>query len=347
MTYSCLGSGLISLDIISNRSKSQLNENAIAEVGGSCGNVLLILAHLGWLTAPIVRLGKDKPSDHIVQIFKSHNADMDHCSQEPGDAAPLIMHYLKNDGRGGHKFDFYNPRTQKMLPRFKPVTKVGMTSAISTKRKYDALYCDRITPANILLAESARGKSTLVFLEPPSAKPNDLAKILPFVDILKVSQGRLPGIDAIRSPSAERTLLLIETLGSDGLRFRRASHKKQQPSWQTVSAIGGIAAVDTAGAGDWTTACLLHYGFHGLAKADDTQVKKALQRARIWGALATLFMGARGAMRHMDRHALHAICGGERDAPEGLSDKSGVPKPPSPTPQSAQRLVDLLRALGV
>lgn len=347
MTHTCLGSGLISLDIIANRSKSQLNEHAIAEVGGSCGNVLLILAHLGWNTVPIARLGTDKSSKCIIQAFNSCHANLSHLSQNPEDAAPVIMHYLKHDGHGGHRFDFYHPRTHKILPRFKPVTKVGMAPAISAAFPYDALYCDRITPANIFLAQSARQKSALVFLEPPSAKPAELARILPFVDVLKVSQGRLPTIEGVRSPDPKRTVLVIETLGGQGLRFRRVNHRKLQVPWRTVKAISGVTAVDTAGAGDWTTACLLHYGLHGLANANDTAIEKALHRARIWGALATLFTGARGAMRHLDRHALHAMCGGDLDEPKNLIDHTNIPQPTALMPPSAKHLGDLLRTLDI
>jgi len=53
------GSGLIALDlIVSPESSSSFQAHA----GGTCGNVLTVLAYLGWASYPVARLGDDAAS---------------------------------------------------------------------------------------------------------------------------------------------------------------------------------------------------------------------------------------------------------------------------------------------
>ena len=62
----CLGTGFVALDIVrSINGRSTEHHSA----GGSCGNVLTILAYFGWKTAPIARIGDDQPGSELVRGF--------------------------------------------------------------------------------------------------------------------------------------------------------------------------------------------------------------------------------------------------------------------------------------
>ena len=65
-----IGSGFIALDIVYGR------EGLFAAIGGSCGNVLMALAWLGWSSTPIARLGCDKTGDLVVDAMNAVGMDL-------------------------------------------------------------------------------------------------------------------------------------------------------------------------------------------------------------------------------------------------------------------------------
>lgn len=304
----CVGSGLVALDIVTAKAKGdlQLKADSFCAVGGSCGNVLLILAHMGWGITPIARLGEDKASAFIRTTFADAIANLTHLTASKGDPAPIVMHYIKHDALGGHRFDFYNPRSGKLFPRYKPVTISALDNLLSAAVIPSAFYCDRIAPSHLQLAKHYFESGALVILEPQSAKPNDLARILPHVHVLKVSRNRIAHLDELRSMRSEQ-LLIIETLGNEGLRYRIVGKSRILSDWQVIPSIPGIRAVDCAGAGDWTTASILHNGREAILSANLKGIGTTLRTSRLWGALATMFPGARGLMRHMNGEALLAL----------------------------------------
>ena len=56
---SCWGVGFVAMDVV------DVEGDRFAAVGGSCGNVMAILAWLGWTARPIARLGGDATGDFI------------------------------------------------------------------------------------------------------------------------------------------------------------------------------------------------------------------------------------------------------------------------------------------
>ena len=70
----CFGTGLVALDIILNG-----NPNAIPKLmtGGSCGNVLTILAFLGWRSFPIARLSNKYSSEILIRDLTDLNVNVE------------------------------------------------------------------------------------------------------------------------------------------------------------------------------------------------------------------------------------------------------------------------------
>ena len=60
----CVGTGLIALDIIRNAVENMATESRFA--GGSCGNVLAILAFFGWEASAVGRIGDDPAGRELV-----------------------------------------------------------------------------------------------------------------------------------------------------------------------------------------------------------------------------------------------------------------------------------------
>jgi fructokinase len=125
------------------------------------------------------------------------------------------------------------------------------------------------------------------------------AEALAVADIIKYSGERLPSL--FDDSSVQRSPLLeIQTLGSAGLRYRVGDTKRAR----AVSAIPVDRAVDTAGAGDWCTAGLLH-SLVGTPRAAGKkwkiqEIREALRLGQSLASLSCAYVGSRGMMYAMD-----------------------------------------------
>src|SRR5665647_2466350 len=117
----CIGSGLITLDILI----KDLNFRDLSYyVGGSCGNVLMILSHLGWDVYPITRLKSDKHAYRLVSDLKNNGVNLDYVSLSETGSTPIIIQRNITDRLGNpkHKFEFVDPYSGKYMPSFKSIT---------------------------------------------------------------------------------------------------------------------------------------------------------------------------------------------------------------------------------
>ena len=67
------GIGLIALDLVLDTETNQLQMTA----GGTCGNVMMMLSHLGWNAKPIGRLGGDTAGALIVEDMQRWGVNID------------------------------------------------------------------------------------------------------------------------------------------------------------------------------------------------------------------------------------------------------------------------------
>ena len=116
-------------------------------------------------------------------------------------------------------------------------------------------------------------------------------------DIVKYSNDysdRLPNI-----PASSNVILEIETLGNAGLRFRHCKGGRRS-NWERSEGFEFEDFIDTAGAGDWLTAGLLHLlansGRSGLRQSGTDRIRKALEVGQGLSGLNCQFEGARGMM---------------------------------------------------
>jgi sugar/nucleoside kinase (ribokinase family) len=77
-----LGSGFVALDVVDG------GQGQFAAAGGSCGNVMTMLAWLGWSSAPVARLGADPAGDFVCEDLKSFGVQLRHVSTAPGVQTP-------------------------------------------------------------------------------------------------------------------------------------------------------------------------------------------------------------------------------------------------------------------
>lgn len=300
----CYGTGLIALDVILNGDPATPPK---LSAGGSCGNVLSILAFLGWDSYPIARLANNLAGKELVKDLDRWQIHKDFLSMNEDGSTPIIIHRIKKDKQGNpiHRFEFRDPETKKWLPQLKPITKNIAAEILQENIVPEVFYFDRLNPGTYELAKNLKEKGTIIFFEPSSIKDKDqFEEILNITDILKFSHDRIPEYKSLFK--TRRCFLEIETQGKEGLLYR--SKNKETNHWQRIPGYELVQIVDAAGAGDWCAAGIIQsLCFNGHPAYNKTGVRKiqqALEFGSALGALNCLYDGARGLMYHYTNQQL-------------------------------------------
>src|SRR5262245_39516594 len=87
------GTGLIALDVVSESKDSKPQLFA----GGTCGNVLAILSHLGWTATPIGRLDTEFAGTFVRSDLRRWGVDTSLLSLSPTARTPVIFQKIRTD----------------------------------------------------------------------------------------------------------------------------------------------------------------------------------------------------------------------------------------------------------
>lgn len=287
----CVGAGLISLDVLiweGNRIPVSFY------VGGTCGNVMMILAHMGWDAYPIARLDGTKDGLRVLDDMKRHHVHTDFVSTQDGKTPVIVQrNFINKDGIPTHKFESRSNMGRFYLD-FKSLT---LKQANEVIEKIDfvprVFFFDRVSPAIQRLAETFKEKGSVIFFE-PSSRGGDVTRFnqcVEVADIIKFSDQRIKDIEAFEG---YKDKLFIQTQGSKGLNYR------QNSGWKHLEPVANENVVDTAGAGDWTAAAFINELFKlrkGLSDLKEADIEKALNEAQKVGAQSCSYEGARGMMQ--------------------------------------------------
>lgn len=290
----CVGAGLISLDVlIWDGQKVPVS----FYVGGTCGNVMMILSHMGWDTYPIARLDGTKDARRILDDMDKHHVHTDFISTSDGKTPVIVQrNFVNKDGIPTHKFESRNNIGRFYLD-FKPLTlkqanhvldRIGIVPKV--------FFFDRVAPAILKLATKFKEMGAVIFFEPSSrgGKVNLFNKCVEVADIVKFSDQRIKDLEQFGN---YKNKLFIQTQGARGLNYKFNSE------WIHMAPVLNENVVDTAGAGDWTTASLINnllkdkaiYEICDLLVSD---LESALNEAQKVGAVSCSYEGARGMMQH-------------------------------------------------
>lgn len=304
----CLGAGFIALDVVMNGGS---NSPSYLTTGGSCGNVMSILAYLGWDAAPMARLSNDKAASVILADLAAFGVNQKFITTKQDGSTPIIIQRILKDNAGTpkHKFEFRDPENGKWLPQYKPV----LTSYVDTIELHNPspriYYFDRANPGTIELAKKCKDANALIFFEPNSVGDIRLFKIAVAIsDVIKFSSDRIKNYDEIIS--THRCPLEIRTLGREGLEysFRKPLHAR---NWKRLNPIqlDQKLVKDPSGAGDWCSAGIITGLGPGGAKSfnefQETEIVSALNIGQSYSALSICFTGARGLMYHLDNEQFY------------------------------------------
>ena len=297
------GTGLIALDLVIGPDPDTPIRNS---TGGTCGNVLSILAYLGWDAYPIARMDHDAASERIRADMGRWGVCLDWTGCKPTVPAPIIVQRIRRGpgGRREHRFSWSCPHCGGSLPAFRPVTLKAADGIKSSLGRASVFFLDRLSRAALTLAAEACARGALVVFE-PSGRGNEkhVAEAIKIAQIVKYADDRLSQMHGVMSGDSA-TLLEIQTLGAEGLRYRHrldggVSH------WMRLGAVPVRNLADTCGCGDWCTAGLIDRVGRGgrdhLREAGASGVRDALRYGQALAAWNCGFEGARGGMYVVSR----------------------------------------------
>ena len=291
-----IGTGLVALDVVI---ADNPKVNPFLCAGGTCGNVLTALAYFGWDAYPIARLRSDAASKRIIDDLSEWGVKLDFITLSECGSTPVVVQHIlqRGNGKRSHRFSRRCPTCGAWLPWYKAVRANTVPELTPRLPKADVFYFDRTSRGAITLAENARKDGALVVFEPSTeSDPEQLADALETSHVVKVASDRAGGNESFRESAAP--LLLIETLGPDGLRYSYGHRKRR--AWTTLPAFETSDIRDTAGAGDWCTAGIIEVlgprGPKGLEASNEEVLHAALRRGQAMAAWNCHYDGARGGM---------------------------------------------------
>ena len=218
------GTGLIALDLVVGPDPGT---PVRSWAGGTCGNVLSILAYLGWDAYPIARMNDDAASGRVRADMMRWGVHMDWADCPPTAHTPIIVLEIRRtrDGRPDHRFSWSCPRCGTRLPPFKAITVDGVEAVKPALADASVFFLDRLSRATLALAAEVSACGAVVLFE-PSGKTSDklMAEALALAHIVKYADHRLAGIGGVMA-GGSAVLLEVQTLGARGLRYRHRLHR--------------------------------------------------------------------------------------------------------------------------
>lgn len=198
---------------------------------------------------------------------------------------PRIIHRITATG---HRFEFRCPTCQTSFPPSRPLTIARAGEVAADIEPPDVCFVDRLNPGTMLLAEQLYERGAAVVYEPSRPGRHDLeSRILAVARLVKFARDRRPDLEHVE-PS--RGQIWIGTRGAAGASYRVGATK-----WHASPAFS-YPVIDAGGAGDWTTAGLIHT-LDLRTRPTLPRVGDALRWAQALAAVSCGAPGARGLAR--------------------------------------------------
>ncbi len=326
ITPSIYGAGFVALDVVSERDSG--SESLYA--GGTCGNVMAIMAFLGWRSIPIARLREDAAGNLVREDLQTWGVDLSQIGLEPTSPTPIVIEeiYRNRAGIAKHRYVWTCPDCGGYLPQYRPILSKS-TEAVEAMPTPNVFFFDRVSRSTVDLARSFAGRGAVIVFEPSaSSDPRLFQEAIRTCHILKYSSQRVGAFaDQLR---ASKALIEIETLGDEGLRYRTNLPLIRATGWRSQHSFHVEAVKDAAGSGDWCTAALISKlsarGLPDLNSTTQVSLEKALQYGQAFSAWNCRFPAARGGMYVMNRasalKAVEKIISGSASKPRAVAAKN-------------------------
>ena len=291
----CLGVGTFPLDNLQEKNGKDV-KTIYQHVGGTCGNVMSILAWMGWHTLPAARLDNSETGLLIKADLESYGCDTRLVSNTPDGGTTIldIIHKTGRDGKPKTAYMAHSPRGGRFVNHRFWTLKQAQALFDSLEEMPDVFFFDRCAPGNILLAQLFHERGVLVYYEPNEPVDRNFLRAVATSDIVKFSNEKHPDVSFTEGFTDK---LFIQTLNEKGLRF-----KLRAEGWMTIPPEHNPHAVDGEGAGDWTTSTFINeLGHHHMLTFDrihQPNVTHCLEEAQRVASMSVSYLGAKGLIHH-------------------------------------------------
>lgn len=292
----CLGAGTFPLDNLLMKSADGSIETIYQHVGGTAGNVMSILAWMGWHTLPAARLDDSEVGLQLKADLESYGCDTRYLTNTPEGGTTIldIIHKTGRDGKPKTAYMAHSPRGGRFVNHRFWTLKQAQALFDSLDQMPDIFFFDRCAPGNILLAELLHERGVLVYYEPNEAVDRNFLRAVAVSDIIKFSNEKHPNISFTDCYTDK---LFIQTMNQNGLRY-----SLRGGDWKRLVPVCNPNAIDGEGAGDWTSSTLIDaLGKQGLPRIADIQasiLEDCLMVAQKVASESVSYIGAKGLIHH-------------------------------------------------
>jgi fructokinase len=285
--------------------------------GGAPANVLVAVSRLGGKTAFLGKVGKDMFGEFLRETLTSNNVDTSGLGFS--DKENTTLAFVQIDEKGDRSFSFYrNPGADTTLES----TEVNFNTISDSKIFHFgslSLTCEPSKTSTLTALKYARENGCIISYD-PNLRPalwkstqhamTEIVSVLPFVDILKISEEELEFItESNNMEQGSRKLmeeyginLILITRGAAGSYYRYKEITGFQPAFSKVKPI------DTTGAGDAFLGGFLYFILsNGIKKVEDFDKKlnedflaKMVKFANTVAFICTTKKGAIPAMPYLN-----------------------------------------------
>lgn len=286
-----VGTGLICLDII------HKNEDIILMNGGTCANVLTVLAQLGEeATVLIPRYNTDDQKEFFYKTLEELGVNCVYYCKTKKNIPRIIEVY---DERKKHLFYTKCWKCERDLLENRFITQKEAELLMPQIMDNDVFFTDRISSGIKYIAREYMSMNRKVIYEPNSARNlKAVIEMSKLANVVKFSTDRisLETAGIILEQCAEGALeLVIATRGERGMSFCYRIDEKHFSEWMEGPSIEFVHIKDTSGAGDWLTAGFLHFWSQEKYSLEQDKIFNMLKKALELSAICSRIEGAQGA----------------------------------------------------
>ena len=292
----CLGAGTFPLDNLMMKHADGSVETIYQHVGGTAGNVMSILAWMGWHTLPAARLDDSEVGLQLKADLESYGCDTRYLSNTPDGGTTIldIIHKTGRDGKPKTAYMAHSPRGGRFVNHRFWTLKQARALLDSLDELPNVFFFDRCAPGNILLAELLHECGVLVYYEPNEPVDRNFLRAVAVSDIVKFSNERHPDVSFTDGFSDK---LFIQTMNQEGLRYRL-----RDGEWKQLAPVWNPNAIDGEGAGDWTSSAFINaLGKHDLPPVlalEKSVLEDCLMEAQRVASESVSYIGAKGLIHH-------------------------------------------------
>lgn len=292
----CLGAGTFPLDNLMMKHADGSVETIYQHVGGTAGNVMSILAWMGWHTLPAARLDDSEVGLQLKADLESYGCDTRYLTNTPDGGTTIldIIHKTGRDGKPKTAYMAHSPRGGRFVNHRFWTLKQAQALLDSLYELPDVFFFDRCAPGNILLSELLHECGVLVYYEPNEPVDRNFLRAVAASDIVKFSNERHPDVSFTDGFSDK---LFIQTMNQEGLRYRL-----RDGEWKQLAPVWNPNAIDGEGAGDWTSSTFINaLGKHDLPPVsvlEEFILEDCLMEAQQVASESVSYIGAKGLIHH-------------------------------------------------